>query len=160
MTLEDLGNLGEFVGAIAVVITLVYLSIQIRHNTRMMRHQILRSRHDALNQTYREVYSVPGLSDLLTRSREDADAPENDSERAKLVFRLVAHLNTVQDLYYQRKLGLLDESLTRIVDTIPQVVLYAFARRWWVEEGRTWAPFSEEFARHVDAVLKEYESAA
>ena len=33
MSLEDLGNLGEFVGAIAVVITLVYLALQIRQNT-------------------------------------------------------------------------------------------------------------------------------
>ena len=37
MTLMDmaqlLGNFGEFVGAIAVVVTLVYLSVQIRQNT-------------------------------------------------------------------------------------------------------------------------------
>ncbi len=30
MTLQDLGNLGEFIGAIAVVISLVYLAAQIR----------------------------------------------------------------------------------------------------------------------------------
>ncbi len=34
MTLNELGSLGEFVGAIAVVISLIYLAIQIRHNTR------------------------------------------------------------------------------------------------------------------------------
>ena len=31
--LEDLGNIGEFVGSFAVLITLVYLAVQIRHNT-------------------------------------------------------------------------------------------------------------------------------
>lgn len=31
--LEDLGNLGDFVGGFAVVITLIYLALQIRHNT-------------------------------------------------------------------------------------------------------------------------------
>lgn len=30
--LEDLGHIGDFVGGIAVVITLVYLALQIRHN--------------------------------------------------------------------------------------------------------------------------------
>ena len=30
MSLEDLGNIGEFVAAVAVVISLVYLAIQIR----------------------------------------------------------------------------------------------------------------------------------
>ena len=37
MTLEDLGNLGEFIGAIAVVASLVYLAIQIRQNTARIR---------------------------------------------------------------------------------------------------------------------------
>ena len=40
MTLEDLGNLGEFVGAIGVVVSLVYLALQIRQNTR---HEIGRA---------------------------------------------------------------------------------------------------------------------
>jgi hypothetical protein len=31
--LEDLGNLGDFIGGIAVVATLMYLAVQIRHNT-------------------------------------------------------------------------------------------------------------------------------
>ncbi len=30
--IETLGNLGEFIGAIAVVVTLVYLSVQVRHS--------------------------------------------------------------------------------------------------------------------------------
>lgn len=34
MTFQDLGSLGELVGGIAVVVTVVYLAIQIRHNTR------------------------------------------------------------------------------------------------------------------------------
>ncbi len=36
MNLMELGALGEFVGAIGVVATLIYLSIQIRQNTRSM----------------------------------------------------------------------------------------------------------------------------
>ena len=33
MTLQDLGSLGELVGGIAVVVSVVYLAIQIRHAT-------------------------------------------------------------------------------------------------------------------------------
>ncbi len=35
MNLNDLANLGQIVGAIGVMITLVYLAIQIRGNTRV-----------------------------------------------------------------------------------------------------------------------------
>ena len=34
MTLQDLGNVGEFVAAIATLVTLAYLALQIRQNTR------------------------------------------------------------------------------------------------------------------------------
>jgi hypothetical protein len=37
LTLEDLGNLGDFVGGLAVIATLLYLAVQIRQNTRILR---------------------------------------------------------------------------------------------------------------------------
>ncbi len=37
MTLADLGNLGDFLGGVGVVITLVYLALQIRQNTEQIR---------------------------------------------------------------------------------------------------------------------------
>ena len=36
MSLQDVGSIGELVAAIATVITLVYLSIQVRHNSRAL----------------------------------------------------------------------------------------------------------------------------
>ena len=36
MTLEDLGNIGEFVGAIGVVASLIYLALQIRQNSHLI----------------------------------------------------------------------------------------------------------------------------
>ena len=35
MTLQDLGNMSQFIGGIAIVISLVYLAIQVRQNTRV-----------------------------------------------------------------------------------------------------------------------------
>ena len=37
MMLENLGNLGDFLGGIGVVITLLYLAIQIRQNNRLLK---------------------------------------------------------------------------------------------------------------------------
>ena len=48
MTLLELGALGEFLGSIAVLATLVYLSVQIRQNTKSMNE----SKKLALAQTY------------------------------------------------------------------------------------------------------------
>ena len=37
MTIQDLGGIGEFVGALAVIVSLVYLAVQIRRNARTVR---------------------------------------------------------------------------------------------------------------------------
>ena len=37
MTLQDLGSIGELISAIAVIVSLAYLAIQIRQNTRVAR---------------------------------------------------------------------------------------------------------------------------
>lgn len=64
MTLMELGALGEFVGAIAVVVTLVYLAIQIRQNTQAMEE----SRRLALAQTYQ--MRADALQDMLVHAAE------------------------------------------------------------------------------------------
>jgi len=40
MNLDALGNIGDFVGGIAVIATLVYLAIQIRQNTRQVQQSV------------------------------------------------------------------------------------------------------------------------
>ena len=37
MTLSDLANLGEFIGGIAVIVTLIYLAVQLKQNSKMAR---------------------------------------------------------------------------------------------------------------------------
>jgi hypothetical protein len=64
MTLEELGALGELVGAIAVVVTLVYLAIQIRQNTQAMAE----SRRLALAQTYQ--MRADALQEMLVHAAE------------------------------------------------------------------------------------------
>lgn len=43
MSLEELGNLGEFVGSIAVLVSLVYLAIQIKKSTETERSSTYRA---------------------------------------------------------------------------------------------------------------------
>ncbi len=64
MSIMELGALGEFVGAIAVVATLVYLAIQIRQNTRAMEE----SKRLALAQTYQ--MRADALQEMLVRAAD------------------------------------------------------------------------------------------
>ncbi len=57
-----LGNYGEFVGAIAIVITLIYLSFQLRQNTRSINsnnsNNVMQGRGIALSQSMQTKHRV------------------------------------------------------------------------------------------------------
>lgn len=48
MNIMELGALGEFVGSIGVIATLIYLALQIRQNTQMPRRQAQREQSSDL----------------------------------------------------------------------------------------------------------------
>ena len=57
MILSDLGDLGDFLGGIGVIATLVYLAIQIRRNTFAVRSTSLDSAYAAHMEFQRTVWS-------------------------------------------------------------------------------------------------------
>jgi hypothetical protein len=78
MDLEALGNIGDFLGGIGVVITLLYLAIQIRQNTRQMRLDSAAARTTALEDTtmginrwIERITSNKDLADVWRRGLED-----------------------------------------------------------------------------------------
>ena len=55
MTITELGSLGEFIGALAVLVTLIYLVLQIRQNTQSIRSQSRFSVLETLNADLRQI---------------------------------------------------------------------------------------------------------
>ena len=98
MTLDDLANLGEIVGAIAVLVTLIYLAIQLRQNTSAIKAQ-----------TYQEVYrdlreSLMYLDrDFIERSIEGRST---DADRAYYELFLLVSLQVIgQQSIFKGKLA-------------------------------------------------------
>lgn len=54
MTLQDLGSIGEFLGAVGVMVSLIYLALQIRHNTRAVNA----SSNHAIDQSFGRVLAL------------------------------------------------------------------------------------------------------
>jgi hypothetical protein len=127
MTLMELGALGEFVGAVAVVVTLVYLAVQIRQSNEAMRE----NRRLALAQTYQ--MRADALQDMLVRAAESQHIapiitkltglgyPEDVGSLEELTpvergrFRLwqIAQQTHWDNLFFQYQQGYLDEEYYR-----------------------------------------------
>ena len=74
MTLDQLANFGEFIGGLGVIISLIFVGIQIRQNTNSIRAQ---SELD-LSQRYADLHGRANLNSELPRIWDKAISdPEN-----------------------------------------------------------------------------------
>jgi hypothetical protein len=90
VTLEALGNIGDFVGGIAVVVTLVYLALQIRQNTRQIEHAVLASQstsyHESAQQGWEAILEVakdPEFAQILAKGSQDLSTL-SEEERVRM----------------------------------------------------------------------------
>jgi hypothetical protein len=127
MTIMELGALGEFVGAIAVVVTLAYLAIQIRQNTRGMEEarrlalaQTYQMRADALQQMLVQAAESQHIGPIITKLT-GAGYPEDVSslellspiERGRFRQWQIAQQTHWDNMFYQYEQGFLDEQYYR-----------------------------------------------
>ncbi len=127
MTIIELGALGEFVGAIAVVVTLAYLAIQIRQNTRTMAEskrlalaQTYQMRADALQNMLVQASESEHIGPILTKLTRDGYPDDlasldqlSPGERGRFRQWQIAQQTHWDSMFYQYQQGFLDEEYYR-----------------------------------------------
>ena len=109
MNWEVVGATGEWGGALVVVATLFYLSLQIRQQNRIARYNALKDLMDAINQPNQLLAENSQLRSVFIRGIDDP-ASLNDEEASQ--FSWVFRLYWNQMIKFQRAYvtGLIDES--------------------------------------------------
>ena len=109
MTLSELGAIGELVGGLAVIISLVYVGLQIRQSadaSRAATAQAFAKQYSDLNQ----MIADPQLSDIFTRGL-GGTATLSIAERASFASILSSITRTLESFYFQKTKGDLDPRL-------------------------------------------------
>ncbi len=112
MTLNELGNIGEFVSSIGVIVSLIYLALQIRKNTdteRVSTYQSVVSDFGSLNRT---MSSNPELSSLYVKAMEDFGGLRSD-EKARVSQLFFASFHYFENMFYQNQKGYLEDDVWR-----------------------------------------------
>jgi hypothetical protein len=73
---EAISAIGQIIGAIAVVISLIYVASEVRRNTRTTHITAIRSMHDAFNHWIQQVAQYPDLADVYNRGIHDFESLE------------------------------------------------------------------------------------
>jgi len=86
MTIEQLGNLGDFLAAIATIITLIYLALQIRQNTSLLKLSEVRGIQDDADRWRSLLIENKDVASVYRRGLLDPESLDPDD---KLRFRML-----------------------------------------------------------------------
>jgi hypothetical protein len=107
MTIEQLGGLGEFIGALAVVVSLIFIAREIRENSRSTRLAALQT---AMESSQRIIELPARDRDLARVIRIGSNDPDSitEDEYAQYRYWLILSLRSTENLFVQYKSGALD----------------------------------------------------
>ena len=110
MSLNDLANLGQIIGALAVVISLIYVALSIRQNTNAIRAATAQSVHEHYASWYNSFAGDETLSEIAIKGLKDY-GPLSETEKARFVGLFMAFLSYGQNAFLKWRQRLLEPSL-------------------------------------------------
>ena len=150
MNWDAIGAIGELVGAIGVILTLIYLAIQIRHNTRAVR---LETAHNIMEEI-RDLYSLMAehgeLADLINRAATDYESITGQ-EKVRWYALNMNFIRSLENGHIQWQEGALDSRVWYGMkrQSSDYTRLPGFAEFW--ANRKHW--FSEEFQEFMGAEI-------
>ena len=148
MNWEVISAIGQIVGAIAVVISLIYLATEVRSNARATRQAAMRSTVDSLNRFAQQIIGHADLAELRNRGFHDFESLEG-VDRSRFDSYMHVLFRTVEDVYYQHLQGNLDPRLWRGLEVVlSETNALPGVQAWWRSRSHWFV--GEEFAKFIN----------
>ncbi|MCH7600444.1 MAG: hypothetical protein IH973_11865 [Myxococcales bacterium] len=155
MTLEDLGNIGESVGAIGVIVSLVYLATQIRQNTKAVRSNTSQAITDSRVEFLSSISDNPEVARMFFSGLSDLDSLGPD-ERSRFAIMMARFIATMENCHYQHLRGAMDqEQWTRMLGILRWFMSTPGGQAWWSNRP---IPTDLSFDRFLDRKIEKIRS--
>ena len=112
MNWDAIGAIGEVLGAVAVLLTLIYLALQIRQNTLAIQSAAAQDVHENFAEWYASTQSDPVLIDLSAKGMKDYSSL-SDIERGQFIALFMSFCIHFQNAFYKWQEGSLSPELWR-----------------------------------------------
>jgi hypothetical protein len=152
LTLQDLGNIGEFTAAIVTLATLIYLAVQLRNSNSIASWEAHRSSVSAFNTAVQEIVGTDGTARIFRMGLIDLEQL-NEVERIRLHFLLIQMLLNFKDVLEARDKGIYDEQTYEAWEGfICSIFNMPGGEIWWKENKMS---FIERVRQAIDAARPE-----
>jgi len=138
MTFQDLGAMGDLVGGVAVLVTLIYLALQIKQNTKVHASLIRQNFYDATQQQMLHAVESLEFNELINRGWTTDDSLTG-GEQTQIWRHMQGVLIGYQGAFEQFKSGALPESDWALIRLI--------LRSFWLLDGKAKNDAWEQMSR-------------
>ena len=150
--LESLANLGEMVGAIAVVVSLVYLAVQVRQSTRAQRIENSSRILDRTAAMQGALSRDPAMSVLFSKGISDP-SKLTAQERIQFTWAMYEFFGALEFMFIAAKENSVPEEIwTRWSSAAAWWLTFPGVQAWW--EVRP-IPFADSFSAYVESLLDD-----
>lgn len=150
MSLELLGVIAEIIGAIAIIVTLVYLSIQVKDSARASRSAAVTDATTAMQAFYQELGSNPATSKLFL---DGLTKPETMTQETQFQYLMMMHSCFLgfQRSFFLAREGTLDVALRDSIGTAMHAVNQLPGMHLYWRQRKAY--FQPEFVEWVEDLL-------
>ena len=151
MNWDAISAIGSIIGGIAVIISLIYLAVETKQNTRAMKSASFHQVRVSFSDIPMTIAQNPELVSILTRVNSDAESLTKE-EILRYEMILLTIMRRAESAYFQSKEGaLVLESWRGISETCKTALSDKIALLWW---ERTNHRFEASFRIEIGKVLK------
>ena len=152
MNLESLANLGEAVSAVAVVVSLVYLAVQVRQGTQSQRTDNYLGALDRISAIQSSLSQDGDYSRLFARGVQDASLLTK-RERIQFTWALYESFGSFEFLFHAAQTRSIPEEVwTRWSAIVAWWLCFPGVLEWWQSRP---VPFTNGFTAYVEAVIRD-----
>ena len=150
MNWDAIGAIAELLGALAVFLTLVYLSIQIRQSNRSTQSVAELEASRQLTEAARRIGRDPQMRQIWDQVADGRELGEDD--HSAFLWLLSEVFFMCEGVFLQYKKGFLSEELWEQFERlIVGYIQHPSGRAWW-DQGNQ--PFTPTFKEHVEHLLQ------
>jgi hypothetical protein len=157
MNWEAIGALGEVLGALAVLVTLAYLAVQVRQNTAQQKREELISIQHGQNALLAQLQDPRVMGSYVRTADNRSPTIEDRATAFCWVLQYLNHFQVVHDLH--RNGALNEEQYQLWLGYAVAIVSPKGVRRWWYDEDGRLA-FHSEVRELIDSRLRDSENPA
>jgi hypothetical protein len=156
MTIQELGSIGELVGAVATVATLVYLAVQIRANTTALHVETRRAELEGASAYTSAVIENADVARIFNAGLADPASLSID-DVTRFSFLLGQILGAEAGHFDEVLIGFAqNQSLDRRRQTVGRFIVTPGGRWFW---KRYAGDYPSEFRVFIDQILRDADSA-